>query len=63
MLTFKTRTMPRAAWRALYRYWRIMRRESEKAALDALLYGFGHVRIDNDGTIRHVPYGEVIRHA
>lgn len=60
MIVLKTRKLGRAAWRYLYREYRIARRETTSAALDVMLYGAGFVRIDANG-VRHVPFQELFR--
>lgn len=62
--------MTRAAWRAFYRAMRITRRESEKAFMDAVVFGTGwtkagdHGEWKRDGSdiVRHVPTLEVWNH-
>ena len=54
------RSMPRHAWKVLYRMARVDSRERSKAFSDAMLYGTGFVKVDVNGA-RHVPAAEVIR--
>jgi hypothetical protein len=51
--------MDRRQWRNLYREVRIIRREAGKAAFDAMVYGSGFVRIDNDRSVHHIPIQDV----
>jgi hypothetical protein len=51
----------RAAWKFWWRQQRIIRRESNKAATDTVLFGSGFVEIGPDvpDLIRHVPLKQV----
>lgn len=49
------RTWRREDYRRWNRLERIALREATKAITDALIFGTGYVRIDADGTPRHVP--------
>ena len=60
MKNFPPRTWPRAVWKWYYRQSRISARESEKAFIDAVIYGAGFTRIDASG-IKHVPYNEALK--
>lgn len=60
MIKFKTRKIKRDLWVVLYRHYRIVRRESTKAAIDTMLYGSGFVRYAGT-TIQHVPWAEARR--
>lgn len=60
-MNIANRTMPRWLWRWFYRQHRIIRRETNKAAVDALIFGIGYVRTSEDGFVNHVrpEYGPV----
>lgn len=50
----------RQRWKAWYRQFRIIRRETSKACEDMILYGTGCVTFMNDGDfIQHVPIQNV----
>lgn len=46
--------MSREAWKVYWRTLRIMRRESLKAAMDAMAFGTGYVFVSNEGFINHI---------
>jgi hypothetical protein len=45
MFTFKTRSINRAQWKAIWRQQRIINRETRKAALDCLVFGTGYLEV------------------
>lgn len=51
--------MTKVEWKAFYRQMRIIRRESNKACIDAINYGIGYTIIDLVG-IRHIPVEEIL---
>ena len=54
--------MTREQWKAYYRQYRIVRRETYKASTDMLLYGSGFVEIGPHvrDLIMHVPIDEIL---
>jgi hypothetical protein len=47
-LSFTTRQITRAQWRALYRQLRIVNREAAQAAADCIIFGTGFLKIGPD---------------
>ena len=62
MITDIPRSTPRQVWKSIYRQYRIVRRESNKAFLDMVIYGSGAVRTASDVSdgIAHVPIQDLI---
>jgi hypothetical protein len=62
MITDIPRSTTKAAWKFIYRQYRIVRREAKKAALDAMIYGSGMVRVGSDvqDGIEHVDIRDVV---
>jgi len=52
--------MNKVQWKIYYRLIRIARRESLKAATDAMIYGVGAVLV-GDGDPRHIPYPHLLK--
>lgn len=49
----------RQVWLVYYRLERIVKRESAKAYSDAILYGIGCVKVDDNGEAQHISIDEI----
>ena len=49
----------REKWRKTYRMMRIIRRESDKAAIDQMIYGSSCIKMNDNGEPEHVPIMEI----
>lgn len=52
----------KAWWKSTYRLLRIARRETDKAFIDAMIYGTGCIEISDEGICKHIPIDQVFSH-
>lgn len=59
-ITDLPRTTPKAAWKYIYRLYRVLQREAEKMHIDAMCFGTGFMEFPEGGDPKHIPVDQVV---